>query len=96
MGDKYFKTALKTLKETHGPPNEEFVASSRDRMKVVKGVEKVMKTQHLKTIPEIAEATNYPTDMIFNAINFLMKWNGLRLINKRGDYPQYSFEVDEE
>jgi len=88
---KYYKEALHQLKEELGERDAVLKEANRNRSKLVRAVLKVMKTKDVHTVPEIKEHVQFSTQEIFHAINFLMKYEGVTIVNKRGEFPEYGF-----
>ncbi len=90
---KYYKEALKKLKEEYGPPSEEIREANRARAKVVNAVKKLIKQADGPVdVPTLAQEVPYDTQEIFYAVNFLLKYGGVHIVNKRGEYPQYAMK----
>lgn len=88
---KYYKKALMELKEERGELNKEFLKGNKYRSKMVRAISKVIKDEGLKTVPEIAERLDYTPNEIFLGVMYLMKYGGLKLVSKRGEYPEYKY-----
>lgn len=90
--NKYYREALEKLKEERGPVSDEFRERNKCRTKLVRAVSKLMHSENLKTVPAVQEKLpEYTTEEVFGAIMYLMKFSGLTMINKRGEYPEFSF-----
>ncbi len=91
MPEPYYKSALAEFKKRKGPASQELRDHNRKTSAMIKAVRKSLESGK-QTVPEIAEDTEYKTHEVFFAINALRKYEGLLIINKREDYPQYAFE----
>ncbi len=91
---KYYKEALNKLKEERGPVNPELRERNKYRTKMVRAVSKIISSKkNVKTVPEMHEyLQDYTPEEIFLSVMYLMKYGGLKLINKKGEYPEYAFE----
>ena len=90
---KYYRAALKQLKEERGPLDPELLARNKYRTKMVRAVSKTIAEHKVETVPEMQEKLpEYTSREIFLSVMYLMKYGGLKLINKRGDYPKYALE----
>ena len=90
---KYYKEALKKLKEERGPVDPELLARNKYRTKMVRAVSKTISDKKVETVPEMHEhLPDYTSQEVFLSVMYLMTYGDLKLINKRGDYPKYSFE----
>ncbi|MHA1224024.1 MAG: hypothetical protein ACTSSG_00020 [Candidatus Heimdallarchaeaceae archaeon] len=87
---KNYREALKVLRERMGGPNKEVSQQVKSNNNLAKQVTEAIKGG-LHTVPEIAEKIGYPTDKVLWMVNALRKYNGLELIDKRGEYPKYDF-----
>ncbi|MCY3413878.1 MAG: hypothetical protein INQ03_19700 [Candidatus Heimdallarchaeota archaeon] len=88
---KYYKDALDRLKEERGPVDPDFLEQNKQRSRMIRGVSKAIKDENLHTVPEIAQKMNYDSKDVLNAVNYLMKFDGLKLLNKSGEYAEYGF-----
>ena len=89
---KYYKEALKKLKEERGPANPDLLARNKYRTKMVRAVSKTISDKKVETVPDMHEhLTDYTSREVFLSVMYLMKFGGLKLINKRGEHPKYSF-----
>lgn len=86
------KIALKKMKEDYGGASPELMETYKFNRKLLKDAEKAIRELGTATTPEVAEKAGISTDNAFFAINALMRYYGLKLVNKRGEYPQYSYE----
>ncbi len=87
---KYYKEALDRLKQER-TVDPDLLERNKYRSRKIRAVSKVIKDMDKHTVPEITEELDYPASEIFLAVMHLMKYGGLKLISKRGDYPQYAF-----
>ena len=79
--------------EERGPADPELRERNKYRTKMIRAVSKTISDTKVETVPEIHEnLQDYTTREIFLSVMYLMKYGGLKLISKRGDYPKYSFE----
>ena len=90
---KYYREALKNLKEERGPVDPELLARNKYRTKMVRAVSKTIAEHDVKTVPEMHEKLpEYTSREVFLSVMYLMKYGGLKLISKRGEHPQYSLD----
>ena len=91
---KYYKAALDRLKADRGPVDPDFLARNKHRSRMIRAVGKAIKDKELRTVPEIKAILYFESHEIVKAINHLMKYGGLKMINKRGEYPEYDYRED--
>ena len=90
---KYYKEALKQLKKERGPVSPDLLARNKYRTKMVRAVSKTISDKKVETVPQMHEhLQDYTAQEVFLSVMYLMKYGGLKLINKKGDHPKYSFE----
>ena len=87
---KYYKEALKRLKAKRDVSSE-LLETNRDRTKLVSAVKSAIQKKDLHSVPEISTIVQFTPHEIFMAINFLMKYDNLVLLTKKGDYPTYGY-----
>lgn len=86
-----FKEALKDMRAHYGGASPELMELYKYNSKLIKATKKAIEELGTVTTPEVAEKTGFSTDDTFFAINALRRYYGLHLVNKRGEYPQYSY-----
>ncbi len=86
----YYKDALKRFRERRGGSSDELKARHKYMTKLVKEVKKAIE-EGASQVPDIAEATGYSKDEVFKAVIILNRYNKLKILKKKTDYPTYGF-----
>jgi Fic family protein len=88
MGEKTDKEALKELRAKRKTSIERAKKAIKTQNKIIKTIKEQVKTEG-KTVPEIAQTTNIPTDQVLLYVATLRKYGILIEDAKDGDYFKY-------
>jgi Fic family protein len=92
MEGKIDKEALKELREKRRASIDLAKKAIKTQNKIIKDIKEQIKTE-AKTIPEIAQATNIPTNQVLLYVATLRKYGVLTEGAKNGDYFKYQLVV---
>ena len=88
MGKKTDKEDLKELRAERKTSIERAKKAIKSQNKIIKTIKEQIKVEG-KTVPEIAQATNIPTDQVLLYVATLRKYGILIECAKEGDYFTY-------
>ncbi|MHA1770091.1 MAG: hypothetical protein ACTSYL_08585 [Candidatus Thorarchaeota archaeon] len=93
--DPIHREKLKAFKERmkeKGYPTEELMTRHKYFSKIVREVKKAIQAGN-DTVPKIVEALDnkYPSYEVFRAVTALHHWAQLKIVDKTGEYPVYTF-----
>jgi Fic family protein len=88
MGEKTDKEAFKKLREKRKASIDRARKAIKTQNKIIKDIKEQIKTEG-KTVPEIAQTTNIPTNQVLLYVAALRKYGVLIEGAKDGDYFKY-------
>ena len=88
MGEKTYKEALKELRAKRKTSIERAKKAIKAQNNIIKTIKEQIKTEG-KTVPEIAQTTNIPTNQVLLYVAALRKYGVLMEGSKDGDYFKY-------
>jgi predicted ArsR family transcriptional regulator len=82
------REALKALREQRATETEAAQARLKEQVKIEREIARVLKEGPM-TVPALAEATGFPTQMVFWHLVALRKYGKVAEAEQEGDYFQY-------
>lgn len=79
---------LKTLREQRGPVSESLLKLRKEQMKIQEAILSAVQNES-KTVPQISQETNLPTQEVFWHITAMRKYGKIIDVKKSGDYMVY-------